>query len=102
MLSSIHHLSRQICSLVNNLHEKRGIVHNKISYVRALQLFSITLQKAFHDLEDIYYHYVLRKQILHDPVVISCVYCMHIMSSKKHQDTNSANRESHVPLCPSS
>jgi hypothetical protein len=83
MFSLINHQLGEIASLIRLLHDKKQVCINKPSYLRALQLFYVTLRHTHHELEDIYYHYVLKPQIsLTQPIVLSCIWCMHMLSNK--------------------
>lgn len=63
MYRRIIDLLHDIVSLSTNLHGKRDLTRNQISYYRAMHLFYITLQKTYDELEDVYFHYILHPEV---------------------------------------
>lgn len=76
----------QIHNIVDRYLEKKEDAMNKVSYLRGLQLYLVTLQKTYEDLENVYYAYALKPQIqLTQPIVLSCIVCMHRMITEKKE-----------------
>lgn len=76
----------EIYTAISRFCDKKYNCINKLSYLRGLHLCHMTLRKTYNELEDIYYHYALRPQIrVTQPMVVSCVLCMHYLMNKKQQ-----------------
>lgn len=82
----LKHQLDNIHSMIERYLQKKDDAMNKISYLRGLQLYLVTLRKTYEELEDVYFTYALKPQIqLTQPIVISCVYCMHKMITEKKE-----------------
>ncbi len=74
VLLSILHEGHQIHKLIDMLAAKRGVSANKLQFIRALQLFRITLRNTRKELEDIYTQYVLKPQHHIVSPALCCLY----------------------------
>lgn len=75
---------KDVATIIDRFNEKRDISMNKRSYLRGIQLCYVILKKTYDDLEDVYFNYILKPQIrLTQPVVISCIMCMQMLSQQK-------------------
>ena len=84
MFALIHEQMNEIGRTIHMLHGKKSIALNHMSYMRALQLFYITLKKTNHELNDIYFTYALKPQIkVTQPIVVYCLWCMHHIVNKQ-------------------
>jgi hypothetical protein len=75
MQEAIKHQLGGILRLVGNLFESRS---GALKYTRALQLFHVVLMKTQQELEDVYFHYILKPAVRHEVnkqnLVLPCVY----------------------------
>lgn len=73
----------ELAHVVDMFCNKRHTCMSRLSYLRGIHLCHLTLKKTCHELQDIYFRYALRPDIkLSQPIVISCVLCMHMMFKK--------------------
>jgi hypothetical protein len=85
MFALIHEQLYEISKTTRMLNEKKNTCMNRMSYIRALQLFYMTLRKTNNELSDIYFNYALKPQVrLTQPIVVYCVWCMHHLLKKQY------------------
>jgi hypothetical protein len=85
MYARIQQQVHDVATITGKLLDKKSTCMNKISYLRGLQLCYVTLRRAYEDIEDIYFHYLLKPQIkLTQPMVLSCIICMHMLIQQQH------------------
>jgi hypothetical protein len=86
MLNLIKRQLLDISHMIDMYQKKHDIAISKVSYMRGLQLYLVTLKKTYEELEDIYFNYALKPQIkLTQPLVISCVLCMQKMMKEQNK-----------------
>jgi hypothetical protein len=87
---AVKHQLGDILKVVKQLLDSQQHANGHIRYIRALQLFNIILLRTHRELEDVYFHYVLKPAVRHEinkeRLVLPCVYAcsaMLIMSNSR-------------------